>query len=154
MLILSRKLGEHIYIGDGPRRIVITVVDLDQGKVRIGIRAPKDVLILRSELVKLPEPQCRPVIRATAQESNAPRRTKSEVRAAKGTVIGCCNRHADNLACDCMRRAVECSECDDTGYAVHSENGWNRNSRRCSRGCRVRCSICSNPDCDNPDGQH
>ena len=37
MLVLSRKLGEKIYIGDN---ICITVVDIDRGKIRLGIEAP------------------------------------------------------------------------------------------------------------------
>ena len=34
MLVLSRKLGEKIYINDN---ICITVVDIDRGKIRLGI---------------------------------------------------------------------------------------------------------------------
>ncbi len=52
MLILSRKLGEKIFIGDN---ICITVVDIDRGKIRLGITAPKDVPIYRQEL--MPQPQ-------------------------------------------------------------------------------------------------
>lgn len=48
MLILSRKLGEKIYINDN---ITITVVDIDHGKIRLGIEAPRDVPILRQELI-------------------------------------------------------------------------------------------------------
>lgn len=47
MLVLSRKLGEKIFIGD---TICITVVDIDRGKVRLGIGAPKDLPIYREEL--------------------------------------------------------------------------------------------------------
>lgn len=36
MLVLSRKLGEKIYINDN---ICITVVDIDRGKIRLGIKA-------------------------------------------------------------------------------------------------------------------
>ena len=50
MLVLSRKLGEKIIIGEN---ITITVVDIDRGKIRLGIEAPKDVPIVRQEL--LPE---------------------------------------------------------------------------------------------------
>ena len=50
MLVLSRKLGEKIYIGDN---IVITVVDIDRGKIRLGIEAPRDVAIYRQELLPL-----------------------------------------------------------------------------------------------------
>ena len=37
MLVLSRKLGEKIYINEN---ICITVVDIDRGKIRLGIEAP------------------------------------------------------------------------------------------------------------------
>ena len=48
MLVLSRKLGEKIYIGDN---ICITVVDIDRGKIRLGIEAPREVPIFRKELL-------------------------------------------------------------------------------------------------------
>ena len=47
MLVLSRKLGEKIFIGD---TVCITVVDIDRGKVRLGIDAPKGLPIYREEL--------------------------------------------------------------------------------------------------------
>ncbi len=47
MLVLSRKEAERIRLGDS---IVITVVRIGGDKVRIGIEAPKDVLVLRDEL--------------------------------------------------------------------------------------------------------
>lgn len=50
MLVLSRKLNEKIFIGDN---ICITVVDIDRGKVRIGIEAPRDINIYREELMPL-----------------------------------------------------------------------------------------------------
>ena len=48
MLVLSRKLGEKIYINDN---ISITVVDIDRGKIRLGIEAPRNVPIFRQELL-------------------------------------------------------------------------------------------------------
>lgn len=48
MLVLSRKVGEKIVI-DGD--IVITVVGIEGNRVRIGIEAPSEVGIRRSELV-------------------------------------------------------------------------------------------------------
>lgn len=45
--MLYRKLGESIDIGNDMK---ITIVDLPSGGVRLGITAPTDVLILRSEL--------------------------------------------------------------------------------------------------------
>ena len=47
MLILTRKVGESIAIGD---EIKITVVSTKGGQVRIGIDAPKTVAISRTEL--------------------------------------------------------------------------------------------------------
>ena len=47
MLILQRKTGESLLIGDG---IEITVLSVDSGRVRLAIEAPKSVPILRSEL--------------------------------------------------------------------------------------------------------
>jgi carbon storage regulator len=48
MLVLSRKRGQSITIGD---QIVITVVRLSRGTVQIGIDAPGHVSILRQEIV-------------------------------------------------------------------------------------------------------
>lgn len=50
MLILSRKLGESVVVGDG---IVIRIVELRRSRVRIGIDAPLDVRIRRDEHVYL-----------------------------------------------------------------------------------------------------
>ncbi len=49
MLVLSRKVGEKILIGD---EIVVTVVRLAQGVVRIGVEAPTDLLIVRKEILE------------------------------------------------------------------------------------------------------
>ena len=47
MLCLSRKLNEYIVIGNDIR---IKVVDIDRGRVRLGIVAPKDVVVDRLEI--------------------------------------------------------------------------------------------------------
>jgi carbon storage regulator len=47
MLVLSRKLGERIVIGDN---IVVTVVKIDRNQIRIGIEAPTDVPVYREEI--------------------------------------------------------------------------------------------------------
>ena len=47
MLVLSRKESEHIKLGDS---IVVTVVRVSGDKVRLGIQAPPDLLVLRGEL--------------------------------------------------------------------------------------------------------
>jgi carbon storage regulator len=53
MLVLSRKLGEKIQIGED---ICVTVVDIDRGKIRLGIEAPREVPIFRQELLPLGVP--------------------------------------------------------------------------------------------------
>lgn len=50
MLVISRKIGETIRIGE---EVVVTVVRTAVGSVRIGVEAPKDVRISRGELVDL-----------------------------------------------------------------------------------------------------
>jgi carbon storage regulator len=47
MLVLSRKLGEKIVIGDN---IVVTVVKIDRNQIRIGIEAPQEVPVYREEI--------------------------------------------------------------------------------------------------------
>ena len=48
MLVLTRKLMEKLFIGDD---ICITVVRLEGGQVRLGIEAPRQVAVVRAELV-------------------------------------------------------------------------------------------------------
>jgi carbon storage regulator len=48
MLVLSRKIGERIYIGPG---IEIAIVDVRGSKVRIGVEAPADIRVRRVEPV-------------------------------------------------------------------------------------------------------
>ncbi len=50
MLVLSRKLGEKIVVGDN---IVITVVKIDRNQIRIGIEAPQDIPVYREEIAPL-----------------------------------------------------------------------------------------------------
>ncbi|MBC2455912.1 carbon storage regulator CsrA [Clostridium beijerinckii] len=47
MLIITRKKGESLMIGDD---IEITISRIDDGSVKIGINAPKNISILRKEL--------------------------------------------------------------------------------------------------------
>lgn len=48
MLVLSRKVGEIIHIGDD---ISLMVVRIGSNSVRLGIEAPRGVTIVRKELV-------------------------------------------------------------------------------------------------------
>lgn len=47
MLVLSRKQSERIRLG---KDIVVTVVRVAGDKVRLGIEAPSDMVVLRDEL--------------------------------------------------------------------------------------------------------
>ncbi|GAQ94249.1 carbon storage regulator [Thermodesulfovibrio aggregans] len=47
MLVLTRKTGQSIRIGDD---IIVKIIDVDGSQVKIGIEAPKGVLIFREEL--------------------------------------------------------------------------------------------------------
>src|SRR3954452_10222149 len=48
MLVLTRKLMEKLFIGDD---ICVTVVRLEGGQVRLGIEAPREISVVRAELV-------------------------------------------------------------------------------------------------------
>lgn len=47
MLVLSRKVGERILIGDDIR---VTIVRISGGGVRVGIEAPASLTVVREEL--------------------------------------------------------------------------------------------------------
>ena len=49
MLVLSRKVGEEVIIGDNIR---VTVVAINGNHVRLGFEAPRDVHIYRQELAE------------------------------------------------------------------------------------------------------
>ncbi len=49
MLILTRKMGESILIGDD---IEVVITSIDQNKVRVGIKSPPQIPIYREELYR------------------------------------------------------------------------------------------------------
>lgn len=49
MLVLARKLDESIVIGDD---IKVKVIAVEKGVVKLGIEAPSDISIVRSELLE------------------------------------------------------------------------------------------------------
>jgi carbon storage regulator len=57
MLVLSRKASERIRLGES---IVITVVGVSGDKVKLGIQAPPDIVVLRDELRPHPREESRP----------------------------------------------------------------------------------------------
>jgi carbon storage regulator len=79
MLVLSRKPGEKVVLGNN---ITVTVLEVVGNRVRIGIEAPEDVRILRGELAcwldatpqtqpraatRRPEAECRPNLVLTSR---------------------------------------------------------------------------------------
>jgi carbon storage regulator len=69
MLILSRKIEEEIKIGDS---ITIKILGIHEGQVRIGIEAPKDIKVYRSEIYQ----------QIQKENIDAAKVTKSEVASA------------------------------------------------------------------------
>ena len=71
MLVLNRKIGEEIIIGSGIKVKIISVVD---GNVKLGIEAPQDIAILRSELYQNVKES---VIKASEESRNKVEEAKS-----------------------------------------------------------------------------
>lgn len=65
MLVLSRRAGETIHIGDD---VVVTVVRIGHNNMRIGIDAPQSTEIVRGELLVRDQQNVMP--RRTGRESN------------------------------------------------------------------------------------
>lgn len=49
MLILSRRMGESIQLGDS---VTVTVLGVTRGQVKIGIAAPREVTVHREEVYR------------------------------------------------------------------------------------------------------
>lgn len=69
MLVLTRKVSERFMIGDD---IVVTVVKIDGRQVRIGIDAPRDVVIRRTELKQFEREELGPGIDGMAAGVRTP----------------------------------------------------------------------------------
>jgi carbon storage regulator len=69
MLVLTRKVGQSILIGDG---IEVAVMEIRGAQVRIGIQAPDEITVARRELVN------------EIQKSQAPRSAGVEPTEAGG----------------------------------------------------------------------
>ena len=57
MLVLSRKTGERILVGDD---VAITIVRIGPNSVRVGIEAPRSTNIVREELCDFGDPKEEP----------------------------------------------------------------------------------------------
>ena len=69
MLVVSRKVGERILIGD---KIAITVVKVSGGGVRIGVDAPPELAVMREELAE----EIRKAERAALETADFSNRTR------------------------------------------------------------------------------
>ncbi|WP_124341194.1 carbon storage regulator CsrA, partial [Cellulomonas algicola] len=83
MLVLSRRVGERLVIGDD---IVVTVIEVRSDGVRLGIDAPRDVRVHRAEVLEA-------LTAANAEAANADESTAAALRrlappAAGGTARG------------------------------------------------------------------
>jgi carbon storage regulator len=56
MLVLTRRVDESIAIGDS---IVLTVLAIEGDRVKLGIAAPRDILILRQEIYQAVQEQAK-----------------------------------------------------------------------------------------------
>lgn len=52
VLVLTRKAGEAIRIGDD---VTVTVLEINGNSVRVGIDAPREIEIVRSEVAENPK---------------------------------------------------------------------------------------------------
>jgi carbon storage regulator len=77
MLILSRRLGESLAIGDD---VVVTVVGVSGNQIRLGITAPREVRVLREEIYKA----VREENQAAANALDSNRRLEDAVKQLRG----------------------------------------------------------------------
>lgn len=68
MLVLTRKLGERIHIGED---IVLTVVEINGDSIRLGVDAPRDVTIRRAEVLNWIQDETLAATTATDADANA-----------------------------------------------------------------------------------
>ena len=73
MLVLSRKPGERIFIGD---QVAVTIVRIGPNTVKLGIEAPRDMNIVREEL-------CAGSLPMTPNSTSAPAENRPAARVAE-----------------------------------------------------------------------
>lgn len=69
MLVLSRKIGQRITVGDN---IQVVVLDVQGNQVRLGIEAPREVAVHRAEVAARIAAEHSPVVRAVRMPWTAP----------------------------------------------------------------------------------
>jgi len=79
MLVLTRKLGENIRIGDS---VKITVLEVRSGQVKLGIEAPPEVKVHREEIYARIQEENRRAQRGTPGESESTKARDDSGRAS------------------------------------------------------------------------
>jgi len=51
MLILSRKVGQSLILGEEGSEVVVTLMGIKQNQARIGVMAPKEMPVHREEVI-------------------------------------------------------------------------------------------------------
>ena len=67
MLVISRKIDESITIG---AQIVVTILDIEGDRIKLGIDAPRELIILRQEIFQAVQDQVK--IQELLAEENKP----------------------------------------------------------------------------------
>jgi len=75
MLVLTRKLGENIRIGDS---VKITVLEVRSGQVKLGIEAPPEIKVHREEIYARIQEENRRARAAREHDDAAPREGKDQ----------------------------------------------------------------------------
>lgn len=101
MLILTRRVGETLMIGD---EVSVTVLGVKGNQVRLGVNAPKDIAVHREEIYQ------RILHERTGHERTGLDRTPHEP-------MGYDNQHADYAALDRMSQ-------DRSGFGATSQDGF------------------------------
>ncbi len=81
MLVLTRRPGESIRIGD---EISVLVIEIQRGQVKVAIDAPRDVTVHREEIYELVQRENRKAARQHAESDPAELWTGSRGRKRRG----------------------------------------------------------------------
>ncbi|MFA7501997.1 MAG: carbon storage regulator [Anaerovoracaceae bacterium] len=81
MLVISRKAGESLVIGDG---ITVSILSVGSDKVAVGIEAPREVQIVRAELLDVIEANREATSTDAKPESLAQLFKQKNIRPAQG----------------------------------------------------------------------